>query len=234
MEMQTTPVLNPGKNELIQVDGGQYRRRCIKTHVIKDGDSIPEAAMTYAAPHMQEGDVLFITEKAVACTQKRAIPLKDIPPRPLARFLSKFVLKTPYCIGLAMRETMEMALRECGTLRILFAAAVSAIGKLFGIRGWFYNIAGEKARAIDGPCDFTLPPYNEYVVLGPADPDKVAEEVSARTGHPTLITDINDLGGNILGRWPKDLPDELYIQILRDNPLGQQSEQTPMGIIRRV
>ncbi len=72
------------------------------------------------------------------------------------------------------------------------------------------------------------------MVLGPADPDKVAEEVSARTGHPTLITDINDLGGNILGRWPKDLPDELYIQILRDNPLGQQSEQTPMGIIRRV
>ena len=220
MEMEKTPVVNPGKNELIQVDGVQYRRLCIKTHVIKDGDSIPEAAMTYAAPHMQEGDVLFITEKAVACTQKRAIPLKDIHPRPLARFLSKFVLKTPYGIGV--------------TLRILFAAAVSAIGKLFGIRGWFYNIAGEKARAIDGPCDFTLPPYNEYVVLGPADPDKVAEEVSARTGHPTLITDINDLGGNILGRWPKDLPDELYIQILRDNPLGQQSEQTPMGIIRRV
>ena len=75
---------------------------------------IPEAAMTYAAPHMQEGDVLFITEKAVACTQKRAIPLKDIHPRPLARFLSKFVLKTPYGIGLAMPETMEMALRECG------------------------------------------------------------------------------------------------------------------------
>lgn len=95
MEMEKTPVVNPGKNELIQVDGVQYRRLCIKTHVIKDGDSIPEAAMTYAAPHMQEGDVLFITEKAVACTQKRAIPLKDIHPRPLARFLSKFVLKTP-------------------------------------------------------------------------------------------------------------------------------------------
>ena len=72
------------------------------------------------------------------------------------------------------------------------------------------------------------------MVLGPADPDKVAEEVSARTGHPTLITDINDLGGNILGRCPRDLPDELYTRVLKDNPLGQQSEQTPMGIIRRV
>ena len=233
MELEKTPVVNPGKNEVITVDGVDYRRLCIKTHVIKDGDSIPEVAMTYAAPHMQEGDILFITEKAVACTQKRPIPLSDIP-RPLARFLSKFVLKTPYGIGLAMPETMEMALRECGTLRILLAAAVSAVGKLFGIRGWFYKVAGDKARAIDGPCDFTLPPYNEYVVLGPADPDKVAEEVSARTGHPTLIPDINDLGGNILGRCPRDLPDELYTRVLRDNPLGQQSEQTPMGIIRRV
>ena len=64
-------------------------------------------------------------------------------------------------------------------------------------------------RTSPSSCDFTLPPYNEYVVLGPADPDKVAAEVSARTGHPTLITDINDLGGNILGRYPRDLPDDL-------------------------
>lgn len=60
MEMEKTPVVNPGKNELIQVDGVQYRRLCIKTHVIKDGDSIPEAAMTYAAPHMQELSLIHI------------------------------------------------------------------------------------------------------------------------------------------------------------------------------
>ena len=78
MEMKASPVINPGKNEIITVDGVDYRRLCVKTHVIQDGDSIPEVAMEYAAPHMQEGDVLFITEKAVACTQKRAIPIKGI------------------------------------------------------------------------------------------------------------------------------------------------------------
>lgn len=232
--MDTGTVVNPGKNEVIEVNGTSYRRLCIKTHVITDVDKMSEVALKYAAPNMEEGDLLFITEKAVACTQKRAIPLKDIHPRPLARFLSRFVLKTPYGIGLAMPETMEMALQECGTLKILFAAFCSAIGKLFGKRGIFYNIAGDKARAIDGPCDFTLPPYNEYVVLGPADPDKVAEEVSAAIGHPVLISDINDLGGNILGRCPASLDPALYVKILKDNPLGQQSEQTPMGIIRRV
>ena len=129
-------VVNPGKNEMIEVEGKQYRRLCIKTHVITDADNITDVVMRYAAPEMQEGDTLFITEKAVACTQKRAIPMKEIKPRPLAKFLCKFVLKTPYGIGLGIPETMEMAIRECGTFRILVAAAVSAVGKLFGIRGW--------------------------------------------------------------------------------------------------
>ena len=227
-------IVNPGKNEMIEVQGRQYRRLCIKTHVITDADKIIDVVTKYAAPEMQQGDTLFITEKAVACTQKRAIPMKDIHPRPLARFLSRFVLKTPYGIGLGIPETMEMALRECGTFRILVAAAVSAVGKLFGIRGWFYKVAGEKARSIDGPCDCTLPPYNEYVVLGPADPDKVAAKIYAVLGHPVLITDINDIGGNILGAAPGSVDRALAVQILRDNPLGQSHEQTPMGIIRPV
>jgi len=228
------PLVNPGKEEIIEVDGEKYRRLCIRTHVITDADKLTDVVMKYAAPFLEGSDVLFITEKAVACTQKRAIPMKDIHPRPLAKLLSRFVLKTPYGIGLGIPETMEMALRECGTPRILLAAFVSAIGKLIGKRGWFYKVAGDKARAIDGPCDFTIPPYNEYVVLGPADPDKVAEEVSAATGFPTLITDINDLGGNILGCWPAELDRSLYVKILRDNPLGQKSQSTPMGIIRRA
>ena len=76
-------VVNPGKNEIIEVEGKQYRRLCIKTHVITDADRIIDVVNKYAAPEMQEGDILFITEKAVACTQKRAIPMKDIKPRPL-------------------------------------------------------------------------------------------------------------------------------------------------------
>lgn len=228
------PLVNPGKEEIIEVDGVKYRRLCIRTHVITDADKLTDVAVRYAKPFLEGNDILFITEKAVACTQKRAIPMKDIHPRPLAKLLSKFVLKTPYGIGLGIPETMEMALRECGTPKILLAAFVSAIGKLLGKRGWFYKVAGEKARAIDGPCDFTIPPYNEYVVLGPADPDRVAEEVSAATGFPTLITDINDLGGNILGAYPNTLERDKYVKILRDNPLGQKSQSTPMGIIREA
>lgn len=228
-------VVNPEKNETIAVNGKAYRRMCIKTHVITDQDKIADVVEKYAGSLIQSGDIVFITEKAVACTQRRAIPMADIHPRPLAKLLCKFVLKTPYGIGLGIPETMEMALRECGTLRILFAAFISAIGKVFRQRGWFYNIAGYKARSIDGPCHFTLPPYNHYVVLGPDKPNEVAEEISRRLGGcPVAITDINDLEGQILGTSSKSMDRELLCKILKDNPLGQCSEQTPMGIIRQA
>lgn len=228
-------VVNDNKNEIIEVDGVKYRRLAIKTHVITEKDTMTEVAQKYVKPLAEDNDILFITEKIVGCTQGRAIPIKDIKPRPLAKLLCKFVLRTPYGIGLAMPETMEMALRECGTVRILFAAFISAIGKLFGKRGWFYKIAGEKARAIDGPCDCTLPPYNECVSLAPAEPDAVAEEVSkALGGIGVIVTDINDLGGNILGAYPQSIDRDLMVRILKDNPLGQSHEQTPMGIIRIV
>lgn len=228
-------IVNTGKNETIEVDGVQYRRLAIRTHIITNEDNIVDIAKQYALPNMQKGDILFITEKIVGCTQGRAIKLSDIHPRKLAVYLSSKVIRTDYGIGLAMPETMEMALQECGTLRILFAAACSVIGKkIFHKSGWFYIVAGSKARSIDGPCDCTIPPYNEYVSLAPARPDAVAKEIKEAIGYDVIITDINDIGGNILGASGKAIDRKKMVRILKDNPLGQSSEQTPMGIIRPV
>ena len=134
--------VNEGKNSTITVDGKDYMRLPIKTHVVTYEDNIADVAEKYAKEHMQEGDILFISEKCVACSQRRAIPMTEINPRPLAKLLCKFVYKSPYGIGLGIPETMEMALRECGIPRMLFAAFIRAIGKMLGKRGWFEKIAG--------------------------------------------------------------------------------------------
>lgn len=225
---------NEGKNEVIEVNGVKYRRLPIKTHVVTAKDNMPDVAEKYAKPHVQEGDILFISEKSVACSQQRAIPLKDIHPRPLAKFLTKFVYKSPYGIGLGIPETMEMALRECGTPRILWAAFCSAWGKLVGKRGIFYDVAGYRAKSIDGPTPYTLPPYNTCVVLGPEEPDKVARDVSAKVGCKVAIIDVNDLNGEILGVSEPSMDKALLVKILKDNPLGQAGQQTPMGLIRKA
>lgn len=225
--------VNEGKQALIEVDGHKYARIPIKTHLITDKDDIVEVSKNYAAPVLKEpDDIFFISEKCVACTQGRAIPIDEIKPRKLAKFLSRFVTKTPAGIGLGMPETMEYALRECGTPRILLAAGVSAVGKVFKRKGWFYDVAGYKAKSIDGPTPNTIPPYNKCVVLGPVEPDKVAKEISDALGYRAIVVDINDLDGNILGSSDDSLDRDLYVRILKDNPLGQDCESTPMGVIR--
>ncbi|MCT2085867.1 F420-0--gamma-glutamyl ligase [Microbacterium enclense] len=225
---------NAGKALTRTVEGISYARIPIRTRVVMPGDDLDAFILEYAKDAVQPGDLLFVTEKIVAITQGRSFKLDSIKPRKLALFLSKYVTRTPYGIGLGMPETMEMALRECGTPRILFAAAVSAVTKAFGRKGDFYRIAGDKARAIDGPTQGTIPPYNQAVVLGPERPREVAARLKALLGIDleVAVVDINDLGGNILGSTMDRAGEKRLVAILKDNPLGQGHESTPLGIVR--
>jgi hypothetical protein len=227
---------NAGKALTVQVEGSSFARIPIRTRVVMPGDDLDEFIRANAADVVRAGDLLFVTEKIVAITQGRSYLVEDIKPRRLAFFLSKYVTRTPYGIGLGMPETMEMALRECGPIRILFAAAVSAVTKLFGRKGDFYRIAGDKARAIDGPTSGTIPPYNKAVVLGPERPREVAQHVKALLGGvpEVAVVDINDLGGNILGSTLDKAGEKRLVAILKDNPLGQGHQSTPLGIVRAV
>ena len=227
-------VPNDGKALTVTVDGATFARIPIRTRVVLPGDQLDPFITEYAGPVVRDGDILFVTEKIVAITQGRSYTLDEIQPRPLARFLSKYVTRTSYGIGLGMPETMEMALRECGTPRILFAAAVSAVTKLLGRRGDFYRIAGDKARAIDGPTSGTIPPYNKAVVLGPERPAEVAARLKALLGvdAEVAVVDINDIGGNILGSTLDKPGEQRLVRILSDNPLGQGHQSTPLGVIR--
>lgn len=225
---------NQGKTIEINTSYGRFARYPVSTPVIGCGDDMAKVLSEILRGRMEEGDLLFISEKSVACAQGRAIPIESIRPSVLAVVLSRFVHKSPHGIGLSMPETMEVALRECGVARILLAAVISAVGKLFGQRGWFYLVAGWKAAAIDGPCPNTIPPYNRCVVPAPLQPDKECCRLSLALGCPVVIVDVNDLGGKVLGVSSKKLDRKLIVQALRDNPLGQGGEHTPAGILRRM
>lgn len=225
---------NDGKALTVAFEGASFSRIPIRTRVVMPGDDLDAFIREYAADQVQAGDLLFVTEKIVAITQGRSYLVEEIQPRRLALFLSKYVTRTPYGIGLGMPETMEMALRECGTPRILLAAAVSAVTKAFGRKGDFYRIAGDKARAIDGPTSGTIPPYNKAVVLGPERPREVAQRLKTLLGSvcEVAVVDINDLGGNILGSTVDKATERRLLAILKDNPLGQGHQSTPLGIVR--
>ncbi|MBU0647019.1 MAG: coenzyme F420-0:L-glutamate ligase [Patescibacteria group bacterium] len=225
---------NIGKNLIIVVENEKWERLPIKTHIITKDDEIIDVVKKYATPFLLKNDILFISERIVAISQGRAWPIKDIKPSFFAKFLVKFVHKSPYGIGLGSPWTMELAIREAGVLRIIVGALISAITKPFGIKGVFYRIVGKNINAIDGPCDYTLPPYNEYAKLGPANPEKVAKLLCKEINCDVVIIDANDLGVAILGKSNKDIPDDFCKNVFKDNPLGQSTEQTPLCIVRKV
>jgi hypothetical protein len=234
LRMTATGLLvNDGKDEIVQAeDGGRYLCYAIRTPLVTAADKLTDVVREYAQPLMQKDDILFISEKMVACTQGRAIPMASIKPGFFARFLSRRVTKNSAGIGLSMPETMQCAIKECGILRILLAAFVGMVGKIFRRKGWFYHVAGYRAAGIDGPCEYTIPPLNTCVVLAPLKPDKTAKEVSETLGGNTvLIVDVNDLGANIMGNSHR-YDEKNYVKLLRQNPLGQDAESTPMGILR--
>ncbi|MFR0979818.1 MAG: coenzyme F420-0:L-glutamate ligase [Holdemania filiformis] len=199
--------VNEQKQKRIEVEGRSYDRFAIPTPVIAEGDDLDALLTQLVLPELEADDLVFISEKMVACTQGRAIPLSAIVPGRLARLLSRFVTKTPRGIGLGMPETMQMAIEECGVIRILFAALAGALGRLSGQKGWFYQVAGKKASTIDGPCGYTLPPYNHYVVLGPSDPQAVARHCAERLHHPAAIIDATITALRFWGCGPRPCPD---------------------------
>ncbi len=236
MELQP----NKGKNLTIQVDGCSYARYPVKTKLITPEDKDMAAIVKeFAGLHAHPGDILFVSEKAVAITQGRSYPLASVKASWLARTLSTFVLKTPVGIGLGSPQTMQLAIEEVGVVRILVAAIIGGLGKMIGVRGLFYIVAGNGARSIDGAVSYALPPYNTYVSKGPARAEEVAEKIAealALSGVERVavaIVDANDLGVNILGA-SRGVDKKFVARAIKDNPLGQSDEQTPIGIIREI
>ncbi|MFH1509649.1 MAG: coenzyme F420-0:L-glutamate ligase [Candidatus Nealsonbacteria bacterium] len=224
---------NIGKNLIIEINGKKFARYPIKTHLITVKDNIIDLVEKYAKPHLKEEDILFMGEKAVAITQGRVYELDKIKPGRVAKFLVKFVTKSPYGIGLASSETMQLAVEEVGVLRILFATLAAALTKPFGIKGVFYRVAGPQARGVDGPVDYAIPPYNKQASKIPLKANNIAKEIKEKIGFPVAIVDACDIGAWIVGR-SKGVDNKLLLSALKDNPLGQTNQQTPMGILREI
>lgn len=231
MEM---PQPNKDKNLTITAQGQSYARYPIKTHVVTPGENLAEIVKKYALPYALPGDVIFISEKMIAITQRRSIPIKDIRPSKIATWAVRYVYKNPGGLGIATPWTMQMVIQEAGLWRFFLASFLAVITKPFGIRGMFYRAIGSRAKAIDGPIPHAMPPYNECVTLSPLEPNKVARDLKKQFGHEVVIIDANDLGVEMLGASDKSISNAWASAVFADNPLGQSREQTPVCLVRKA
>ena len=218
----------------IESKGRKYRRILVKTHFINEGEDVGQVAKQYLGDIFQSGDWLVISEKCIATSIGLAVDQTRITPGWWAMRLYKFVKPTQYGRGIGTPEKMQVAIELAGLWRILLAAAVSAITKVFGLGGWFYRVAGDKVRSIDGQSGGPDGPFWTKIILPLPNPNATAREIAATCGYPVVVADINDIGGSIKGWSKPELRNVDFADILRDNPMGQENAQTPMGIVRPV
>ena len=217
----------------IEMDGRSYLRLPLRTHVLTAADSPEDVLERYARPLYQPGDVVFISETALAILQGRARDWHSIQPGWLARRLSRLVVKSPYGVGLRSPYAMQLAVELCGAPRILAGCVWHVVGRLFGQKGWFYAAAGPQARMMDAEHTMGVREFYECVIPGPADPAGACRQLKAATGMDVAVVDVND----IFPPWciASTLPRaraRLLERCLADNPLGQGDELTPLGIWR--
>jgi hypothetical protein len=103
-----------------------------------------------------------------------------------------------------------------------------------GIRGLFYRICGHEVAEIDGFAPGTIPPYDQYAVLGPKDPRGVCNNLVEKFGVEAAIVDANNIDVAVLGvsNNLSIMPAEFRLTFM-DNPIGQGLEQTPICLVRR-
>jgi len=234
-------IANPGKEIEIDVDGVKYKRLPVRTRLItmKDTDIVP-IIEDYVKPYLEPGDILFVSEKALTITQGRIVDMSDIHVSPLARLLARNVgnyygTSDFHGFGHGTTIAMQLFVEEAGVPRILFAAAISAITRPFGIKGLFYQICGKSAKSIDCPMSFLILEYAHAAKLAPKNPGGEAKRIKKAVGdHEVVILDANYRGAFSLGKTNSAITEAFIGKLFRDNPLGQSDEMTPFAIVRKT
>ncbi len=207
-----------------------YARLPIKTHLITERDDLVEVVARYTDGLVAPGDVVVLSESMVAIAQGRAIVSSSVRPGLLARFLCRFPQKHG---SLATPQAMQLAIEDVGRWHILAGVVAAGIGRLVGRRGWFFLVAGRHLGYVDDIAG-TLPPYDRHIVLGPREPEALARRIQARIGADVAIVDVNDIHCVDIIAYAGRLEPEAFRAALTDNPAGNDDQQTPIVILRRL
>ena len=200
----------------------------VPTHLLTQLDDPVSIVKRYVLPHAQPGDIVTIGETPVAIMQGRLRHPTNVKPGWLAKRLCYYFMPTS---SLATACGMQTLVDIVGPWRVLFAFLGGSIAKILGKPGVFYQLAGEQARLIDDVTG-TLPPFDQFIVLGPKSPQKVVQQIYQETRLNAAIVDVNDLKAvKILAATP-EVNCKFLERALIDNPAGNADEQTPLVLIR--
>jgi hypothetical protein len=200
----------------------------VKTHLLGVLDDPAAVLERYCGALIQPGDVLTIGETPLAVIQGRYHHPETVEPSMLSRLLCRAFHPTS---SLATACGLQTLIDIAGPARVLCAWLGGFGLKVLGSKGGFYRLAGPQARLIDDVTG-TTPPYDQTLVLGPAEPERFCERMAATFGVAVAVVDVNDLGRVKVLAASRGSDLSLIERALRPNPAGNANERTPVVLIR--
>ncbi len=226
---------NEEKKVEIETSTGVYQRHAIQTHFVAVGESYIDLIEKYVKPVYQEGDIVSASEKVIAMCQKRVVTEEECKPGFWANVLCRFVHQTSAGPGMGLPVKMQFAINVCGLGRVIWAAICAGFGKLVGKKGVFYKMLGDEVYGLDGFYGRDIPEYEHMGVRIPENPAGVCDEIYEKCGVKMMIVDANDLEVELLGKGSQlsEFTDAQLVEMIADNPAGQDRQLTPFILIRK-
>lgn len=200
----------------------------VRTPLVRPGDDLIDLLECSVRGIARPGDVLAVSETAVAIAQGQAVRAEYVRPSKIAYFLSR---RAGALATVNQPESLQIVIDQVGVYKVLYACLMHVVGRIAGRRGMFYEIMGEAVTAIDGYTG-TLPPFEATIVFAPQNPDAFAQSVFERTGFGCTVVDANDLEkAKVLGA-STGVDRRTVERALLSNPHGNGDEQTPIVVLK--
>lgn len=213
-----------------------FVRYPVRTHLVMFGEDLAGIIERYAADRLSPSSILCLSEKFVTICQNNVRHISSVRDGILARVIVRFVTKHANDIGYSHPKKMQVAIDLAGRPRIIAAMIIGGLTRLLlRRRGDFYRIAGHRISEIDGFNPDAMKPFDEYAMLPPLRPDAVCDELARRFGCGCYIIDGNNINVEVIGMSAnlrdRGIDTELARQLMRDNPMGQNDEMTPIFLL---
>ena len=200
----------------------------VRTRLVRPGDDLIGLLAAAVRGIAFPGDVVTVSETALAIAQGEFVAAEHIRPSKLAYVLCRFA--GPMAT-ISQPESLQLVIERVGPWRVAGAALLHVLARVGGRRGVFYELLGEAIAAFDGYTG-TMPPYERAIVYAPRDPDAFAAQFRRRTSIACAVVDANDLGiAKVLGCSPDVCLRNVETALL-GNPAGNSDEQTPVVVLK--
>jgi hypothetical protein len=200
----------------------------VRTPVVRPGDDLVELVSRSVRGIGRPGDVVAVSETAVAIAQNELLAAEHVRPSRLAFTIAR---RADPMATISQPESIQLVIDRVGRWKVIYATLLQFAARLAGRRGAFYRVMGDAVAAFDGYTG-TMPPYERAIVFAPRDADGFAAAVTRATGVACVVVDANDLGrAKILGS-SDGVRRESVEAALLDNPHGNSDEQTPIVVLK--